>query len=56
MINWLQKLILLTCQACDHLILRNSLFCAVKSTKNADPGKYSYSGYGIWTSCLQTSF
>ena len=25
----------------------NSLFGAVKFTKNADPDKYSYSGYGI---------
>ena len=28
--------------------LRNSLFEAVKLTKNAYPEKYSYSGHGIW--------
>ena len=27
--------------------LGNSLFVAVKLTKNADPDKYKYSGYGI---------
>ena len=26
----------------------NSLFGAVKLTKNTDPDKYRYSGYGIW--------
>ena len=31
----------------NGFILRNSLF-AVKSTKNADPEKYSYSGHDIW--------
>ena len=28
-------------------LLGNSLFGAVKLTKNADPDKYEYSGYGI---------
>ena len=28
-------------------LLGNSLFGAVKLTKNADPDKYKYSGYGI---------
>ena len=28
--------------------LKDYLFGAVKSTKNADPDKYPYSGYGIW--------
>ena len=28
--------------------LKNCLFGAVKLTENADPDKYSYSGYGIW--------
>ena len=28
-------------------ILRNCLFGSVKLTKNADPDKYKYSGYGI---------
>ena len=31
----------------NGFIVRNSLFGAVKLTKNADPDKYSYSGYGI---------
>ena len=28
-------------------MLRHSLFGGVKLTKNADPDKYSYLGYGI---------
>ena len=28
--------------------LKDYLFGAVKSTKNANPDKYPYSGYGIW--------
>ena len=31
----------------DDLILKNSLFGAVKFTKNADIDKYWYSGYGV---------
>ena len=34
--------------------LDNCLFGAVKLTKNADPDKYGYSGYGI--GCTFTSF
>ena len=30
-----------------HFTLGNSLFEAVKLTKNADPDKYEYFGYGI---------
>ena len=30
-----------------HFTLVNSLFEAVKLTKNADPNKYEYFGYGI---------
>ena len=32
----------------NKFTLRNSLFGAVKFTKNADPDKYSYSGYRFW--------
>ena len=31
----------------DYPVLENSLFGAVKLVKNADIGKYKYSGYGI---------
>ena len=31
----------------DDFTLKDCLFGAVKLTKNADPDKYSYSGYGI---------
>ena len=31
----------------DHPVLENSLFGALRLTKNADIDKYKYSGYGI---------
>ena len=37
--------------------LNNSLFGSVELTKNADPNKYKYSGYGIgFDSCSEFSF
>ena len=32
----------------DYPTLVNSLFGAVRFTKNADIDKYKYSGYGVW--------
>ena len=39
-------------KTCKHFTLFNCLSGALKLNKNADPGRYEYSGYGIgYDSC-----
>ena len=44
----LYKIYLWSLNRDSKFTLLSSLFGAVKLNKNADPDKYSYSGYGVW--------